>query len=286
MKLKNLILNLCAIFLVSYSVNAQDVEGGLFLGAAQYQGDLSQNQITLSTTKPSFGALARYYFGPRIDVKGSLLYGWIGGNDQNYKNSTGTEEFRPGRNLNFTSHVLELSGQVEINILPFISNTKKYRFAPYVFGGLAVYNFNPYATYSGTNYYLHQYQTEGVNYSTWQLAIPYGVGLKYSLGNFWNLGIELGQRKLFTDYLDDVSKNYASNLVAMYNSGNSKDVTGALLSAGIDPSTNTAANHAFILHRLTELQGNGRGDSNKDDMYLFAGITITKTLRRFPCTNL
>ena len=284
MKLKNVILKVCAILLVSISAHAQDVEAGLFLGTAQYQGDLSQNQITFSETRPSLGALARYYFGPRIDVKGSLYYGWVAGDDQNYKNSTGAEDFRGSRNLSFWSHVGELSGQVEINILPYISNTKKYRFAPYVFGGVAGYAFDPKTKYGSTTYDLEPLATEAnKSYSRFQLAIPYGLGLKYSLGNFWNIGFEIGQRKIFTDYLDDVSKNYPSNLVAMYNSGNSSEVTAALLSVGIDP--NTKDSKAVILTKLTELQGKGRGNLNKSDMYLFAGFTITKTLRRFPCSN-
>ena len=44
-------------------------------------------------------------------------------------------------------------------------------------------------------------------YNLTQLAIPIGGGFKYAISNNVRIGIEVGFRKLFTDYLDDVSEN-------------------------------------------------------------------------------
>lgn len=42
-------------------------------------------------------------------------------------------------------------------------------------------------------------------YKLTQLAIPLGIGLKILLNSNLTLGLEFGGRKLFTDYLDDIS---------------------------------------------------------------------------------
>lgn len=279
MKMRNFILSLFAITCIATSAMAQDIEGGIFIGTTQYQGDLTKKQITISETKPSVGILGRYYFGPRINLKGSAYYGWIEGGDDNYDDIFA----RKLRNLSFTSSVFDLSGQVEINILPFISNSKRYRFAPYVFGGVALYHFNPKAKLDGNTYALQPLGTEGQNlpgssdgpYSRWQGSIPYGVGIKYSLGNFWNLGFELGQRKIFTDYLDDVSTTYP-NLTELKN----QNADAARLSNRTPEVQNVDPKYA-----AQDRSGVQRGNDKKLDMYVFAGFTITKTIRRFSCTN-
>ncbi len=66
--------------------------------------------------------------------------------------------------------------------------------------------------------YLKPLSTEGEGlpgypdrkpYSLTQLAIPFGGGVKFAITNDWHIGLEVGLRKLFTDYLDDVSSTYA-----------------------------------------------------------------------------
>jgi len=261
-----LILTTC---LFAVSAFAQDREAGIFLGTSQYQGDLSRKQITLNETKPAFGILGRYYLNPRFDVKAGINIGWIDGSDKNYAS---TDYDRYKRNLSFHSGVQELTGQLEFNILPFISNSKRYRFAPYVFAGLSLYHFNPKADYQGKTYELQPLQTEGVSYHRLQGAIPVGIGLKFSLGNFWNLGLEVGSRKLFTDYLDDVSNKYP-DLVAL-------KATNPLAAALSNRSAEADPKFAGRDYSFGK-----RGDKSRNDLYIFAGFTITKTIRRFSCTG-
>jgi hypothetical protein len=40
------------------------------------------------------------------------------------------------------------------------------------------------------------------------LNLPFGVGIKWNATDIIGFGFEWGPRKLFTDYLDDVSKAY------------------------------------------------------------------------------
>ncbi|RYD82458.1 MAG: hypothetical protein EOP53_03670 [Sphingobacteriales bacterium] len=280
MKTFKFLFTVAALFATAVAANAQDREAGIFIGTAQYQGDLSEKQITLSETKLGFGILGRYYFNPRVNLKGIINYGWIAGDDKNYGSAADPDpDGRWKRNLNFRSHILELSGQVELNILPFISNSKRYRFAPYVFTGASLYHFNPTTEYNGSKVALQPLGTEGQllngqdkRYHRLQGSIPYGFGLKYSLGNFWNIGLELGQRKTFTDYLDDVSgpkyTNYDQLVIQ-------NPVAADLAYRGDEVRPNIPSPEP----------DNIRGDNTDLDTYIFAGFTITKTIRRFSCTN-
>lgn len=268
------VLMLSAAMTVSLAASAQDKELGVFLGVAQYQGDISQKQLTLKETKYSFGALYRYYFTPKINFNGSLTYGVIEGDDANYAN---VDNFRRKRNASFRTSIVEVSGQAEYNLRPYISRSRRYKWAPYVFTGVSLFYFNPTAELNGQRLALQPLGTEGqgtpgqpARYSRIQPSIPYGVGFKYSLGNYWNLGFVIGQRKTFTDYLDDVSNKYGDKEAIRAQYG---DAAAALSDrAGeVDPK--------YIKNR----GGEGKGDPKQKDMYLFTGFTISKTFRRFSC---
>jgi len=279
MKPTKLLLTLCAL-LLSFSAFAQDKEFGIYLGTAQYQGDLSQNQITINETKPAFGILGRYYLNPRFDIKGSLYVGWIAGSDSlNYSN----DHDRAKRNLSFQSVVIDLGATAEFNLLPYISNSKKYRFAPVLFAGLSLFYFNPTADYHGQdNIALQPLGTEGQNlpgsslkpYSLVQLSIPIGIAFKYSLGNFWNLGLEIGLHKTFTDYLDDVSGTYANYDQLKGNKALSAELANRTADGTGNPNFNP-----------NSMNGGTRGNPNRNDTYIFAGFTLTKTIRRWSCTG-
>jgi hypothetical protein len=96
---------------------------------------------------------------------------------------------------------------------------------PYVFVGVAVYHFNPYAyDTTGKKVYLQPLSTEGEGlpqypgrkeYALTQLAIPFGGGIKFRITDRVVLAYEIGMRKLFTDYLDDVSNTYVSETVLL-----------------------------------------------------------------------
>jgi len=247
------------------------------LGTTQYQGDLSQDQITINETKPSVGILGRYYLNPRVDIKASIYLGWISGTDSNYAN----DHYRYKRNLSFNSVVIDASGVLEYNILPYISNSKKYRFAPVLFAGVSLFYFNPMAHPAGNlneNVALQPLGTEGqfisgggfpAPYSRLQVSIPMGIAFKYSLGNFWNLGLEVGLHKTFTDYLDDVSNTYGTYDKLTHEGQEFSNRTGEKV-----PGYNPAGTG-----------GQKRGNPDRMDTYIFAGFTLTKTIRRWSCTG-
>ena len=94
--------------------------------------------------------------------------------------------------------------------------------SPYLFISGGIFRYNPYTYYNNGSgekkYYLQPLSTEGQGlssnpdrspYKLTQFCLPFGMGIKYQLNCNMNLGIEFRQTKLFTDYLDDVSRTYA-----------------------------------------------------------------------------
>ncbi len=270
MKFNKLKLTIPVLFLFPFFLNAQDQELGGFLGVSQYQGDLAQQRVTLSETKPTIGGFYRYYFNAHINFRGSLTYGWISGDDQNYNDN---DRWRKKRNLSFWTHILEGSAQVEYNILPYVSNSNNNKFSPFVFGGVALFHFNPKTEFQGETVTLQPLGTEGQGqpgnpdkYSRLQVSIPFGVGIKYSIGGRWNIGLELGVRKTFTDYLDDVSTEYA-------------DLDG------LPARVADRSNQSDLFDERAFNPGSGRGDPSDKDWYSFVGFTLSKTFREKTCTD-
>src|SRR6185503_11329879 len=93
--------------------------------------------------------------------------------------------------------------------------------------------------------------------------IPFGGGLKFAISENVRVGVEMGFRKLFTDYLDDVSKTYidpsdllaAKGQQAVDMSYRGDEVTGG--SATYPPKTTQ------------------RGNDKSKDFYYFTGIHLT-----------
>lgn len=142
-------------------------------------------------------------------LRGGLSYAVVGGADR-FSDKADTRI----RNLAFETSIVELSAIGEYTLF----NLYEQKFSPYAFVGIAAYHFNPYAYYNGAKTYLKPLSTEGQGlagyadrpqYGLTQIAIPFGGGLKYAVNDNLRIGLELGMRKLFTDYLDDVSTTYA-----------------------------------------------------------------------------
>jgi hypothetical protein len=143
-------------------------------------------------------------------IRSGLTFGKVEGGDQ----FSGSTFLKQNRNLSFKSDITELSLVGELTAF----NLHNIRWSPYVFGGIAFFHFNPYAFDSlGTEVFLQPLSTEGQGlaeypgrkpYKLNQWAIPFGGGIKYNLSDNIRIGLEMGFRRLFTDYLDDVSTDY------------------------------------------------------------------------------
>jgi Domain of unknown function (DUF6089) len=169
------------------------------------------------------------------------------------------------RNLNFTSSLSEFSAGVEYDIF----NLNEQPMSPYLFAGLAVYNYNPYTYDSiGNKNYLQPLGTEGqgfyngrTKYSLTQLSVPFGAGVKFAVNENIRIGFELGFRKLFTDYIDDVSTTYADKSALIANNG---QIASDMAFRGSELKTGLSY----------PAEGAGRGNAGSKDWYYFSGVSV------------
>ena len=217
------IISLLCFSFFSNPANAQVVsstEIGIMGGGSYYLGDINNKHFDYMM--PSGGIVIRKNIDRRIVVKGELLLGYVRGDDS--RNTKDTANFN--RNLHFRSPIYEVSGQIEFNFLPYETGNSLYPFTPFIFAGVSLFRFNPQAeANSGEWVALQPLGTEGQGttsfserkkYALTQFSIPMGGGFKIAVNKTFNIILEYGIRKTFTDYLDDISTSYTGgNLIDM-----------------------------------------------------------------------
>jgi hypothetical protein len=258
------------LFLPTIGV-AQDWEFGIFAGAPLYTGELTNNKpVVLSETKPGFGGFARYNVNKYFTVKSNIYYGTISGDDANA--SSRSDRIR---NLSFRSDILDIGVQGEFNFSGFNTLKENLRSSFYGLLGLSVFRFNPRAKYKGKWYDLQELGTEGQGtakfnerdpYALTQIAIPFGVGFKHAFDKHWSIGLEVGFRYTFTDYIDDVSKTYVSPSILRGTNGK------------ISPKLSNRTGEVLEDGRKELNSQDQRGDPTTNDGYHFVGLTLSYTV--------
>ena len=197
------------LLVVSTQVFSQSFRLHIGGGFANYLGDLQQKKYSFDQVKGAYSFGGAYDITDQIVLRADFSKGSVGGDDK--KGNTKLQK----RNLNFQSAITEVALLVEYNWL----NDYTGKFIPYAFTGLGAYKFNPYTFDNvGRKVFLHDLSTEGQGltkypnskpYKLTQLNIPFGGGFKYNISSTIFIAGEIGIRKLFTDYLDDVSSSFA-----------------------------------------------------------------------------
>lgn len=168
-------------------------------GIASYKGELV-NPKQFGKVRYNVVVGVEYLLNPRFTVKADLTWFNIAGSDAN------ANDDRVERNLSFTSNNQELSVAGTVYLLKDPKEFyRRSTFNLYAFAGVGFFHMNPKAEYQGKKYALQPLETEGVKYSQFQFSIPYGLGVRFSIGPLTNIVMEGGYRTTFTDYLDDVS---------------------------------------------------------------------------------
>lgn len=258
---------------------------GPSMGLSNYFGDLDAGFGFFRFTKPAFGFNVVYHYDPHMHLRLSVNQAWVGAMDEGGKNAS--------RNLHFRSPITEVSMQV---CYDFIGNYRKYKyrpfFTPYIFAGVGIYAYNPKAKFfdvaqdKSVWIELQPLGTEGQflplldqgyprPYALTQVNIPFGAGIRYKFTYMIDIGFEVGLRKLFTDYLDDVSSLYPNmralelqNPKAYIMSDRSYDIEGE------------GGGRAFPYGAGS---GNVRGFSNQDDWYVFSMVTVNFIIDNRKC---
>lgn len=209
----------------------------LYLGLSNYLGDLGGNKgvgkkffydNNLKKRTFFYGFSFTHYRKEAIGIRLNYTTGKIAGSDQDveYKTTADNAYSRYKRNLDFQSKISEGSLLIEAYPLKFINYNRAahhWNLQPYFLLGLGVYSFNPQGSYFddiADDYVwvdLQPLRTEGQGmkeypyrkqYKLTQANIPFGFGINYNLTDKTAIGFEFVGRKIFTDYLDDVSQNY------------------------------------------------------------------------------
>ena len=261
-----IILLLLVILIFGFTTKAQqfkpNTEIGILLGASYYLGDLNTTHFNQSLA--TAGLVIRRNIDQRFVYKAEAMYINLKSDERGSKDTIANN-----RSLHFRSPVYEVSGQLEFNFLPYEKGNSLYPWTPFVFTGVSIFNYNPKAEASdGIWYELQPLGTEGQEttlrsylkkYSLTQLCLPFGGGIKVSINKDFNVILEHGLRKTFTDYLDDVSTTYAG------------------IPAEFDNITIELADRSLDGPKQA---GEARGNSRNNDWYSFTTITISFTINQ------
>jgi len=241
----------------------------LFTGTINYQGDLNPNSFSFKHSNFATGIIFRKPLNRWFTLRAGMNIGKIEADDN------WNRDYLKPRNLNFTTTIKEIYTGLEISILDIAAKG----FTPYIYGGVAVFHFNPWSKdNAGIKTYLKPLSTEGQGLSQFpeqkvynlnQLALSFGTGAKFAVNDGLSIGIEFSQRKSFTDYLDDVSSNYVDRDILLQAKG-SKAVEMAYR-GGQSP----VGSPNYPAH------GEQRGTPTEMDWYYFFGLTIEKKLNSF-----
>ena len=239
---------------------AQNLELGAFGGFSSYAGDLSPSELSpyLQTLRPAFGVFGRSNIHPNF----SLRFGF------NRLQLFGDDKFNnfEDRNLKFETSLNELYLTGEVNILNISLFRDRIGLIPYAYGGGSFFSFNPTAMApSGQRVDLQPLGTEGqgqpgyeapYDLNNWALIV--GGGMKILINEQWTIGIELGPRRTFTDYLDDISGQQLVYGDVLQNG----DLAAFLSNPLLDPEK-------------TPLDYNYKRGGENIDWYLTGGITLS-----------
>ncbi len=194
---------LVGLMVFAYSASAQKSEIGVGIGTFNYTGDLARTYNILNS-KPAATVFYRSNLSKVISFRAALTGGKIGASDKRP-----IDAFAERRNAAFNLFLMEASTVMEYHFMNWRDDKHIMRFTPYLFAGLGIFGL------SGT-------QNKTSEYSNVQGAIPFGLGLKYIINPKWYIGLEVGARKTFFDYLDNVSTG-SNQLIKNFQYGNPHD---------------------------------------------------------------
>lgn len=255
----------CFLIIFSLNLQAQYFDVGAFVGVANYQGELIRSNMEPTEYNFAVGGFLRYNLTPHLSVKGAITGSKL----------TGSDVFsgQRSRNLNFTTFIAEAAVTGEWHLLNYNILDGQHKTSPYLFAGLAGFYFNPQTEYKGSMIDLRPIGTEGQGlpgyrekYGKFSVAVPFGIGIKVAIHEVSNIGFEIGMRKTFTDYIDDVSGYYP--------------VMADLHEARGSLATSLSYRAHEYDRTLPRDPNTGlRGNPDTDDWYVFGGVTLSINLK-------
>lgn len=242
-------------------------EVGGWLGTSLYYGDLN-NKVNFNSPGLAGGVLGKWNFNTRVALRGSFNFGRISANDADSDNN-----FNKNRNLSFKSNIYDITAGLEFNFLEHIRGSKFETYTPFVFVGLSAFKFNPRAELDDVTYDLQELGTEGQDigeeYFLISAGVTLGAGFKWDVSSDVTFAAEFTTRRLFTDYIDDVSTTYPDK---------------ATLEAIRGPIAVALSDRSLV--DGIGIEGRQRGNSSDNDRYTFISFSLTKYFGRLECPRI
>lgn len=245
------------VALLSMPLAAQDrVELGLLAGIGIYNGDLSplKRGDYIDDINPAIGLFFRWetsdWLAFRVQATATRISA-EGGRSTTTPYETGDL---------FKSNLQE--GALTMEVAPFEFDwIPGLILEPYLFGGAALYHYNPMLNIDGQWIEVQPLGLEGQGlednpepYNLTRFAVPMGGGLRVRISDRFTIGYEINGRIAFTDHLDDISNQVVNYEQLERLRG--KDVA-------------TLSNPMFLGEGGDYVRGNGA-----NDYYYTAGLTL------------
>lgn len=175
------------------------------VGLANYFGELCPTGECYTKSKFNIGFGSERRFNDYLSASINAQFYRIEGSDA----ATGGNG---KRNLSFRANNFEITAIGSFEFLNYNSfrylSRAEFPISMSVFLGGGITTNNPTALYKGEYVALRPLQTEGKSYSAIVPVIPFGLTIGYRINNQFNVSLNAGYRKVFSDYLDDVSGSY------------------------------------------------------------------------------
>ena len=121
---------LVVVFFAQYIVHSQYHEIGLFIGGANYVGDVGSSNYVYPEN-PALGLIYKWNRTTRYSLRANFMYTSIGKSDYNPNDFA-----RFMRQYRFENSILEFSAGTEINFFDFNLHGSDKLFTPYLFLGV------------------------------------------------------------------------------------------------------------------------------------------------------
>ena len=231
------------------------LEIGPHVGASYYIGDINPAKHFWQSDL-QYGGVVRLNWDNRWTFRFDYSRATVKASDEVIK-------WRPERGLSFKTKINDFSLVAEFNFIEYYTGNPKRNVSPYIFGGISVFQYTPYALVDSVWVSLRDYNTEAPLGSSakWYekltykdvpvgVSIPFGVGVKFALSRHMAGTVEWRLQKTFTDYLDDVKGIYpADDAHAVVDNHDLTDPSG-LYTAG-QQRGNASFNDWFCMARVS-----------------------------------
>lgn len=174
------------------NLKSQIIEVGAAGGLSYYIGDMNYGKHFLQSEFFYAGSL-RYYQNLRWAFR--FQY-----SKYNLTSSDKVAAYIPERDLSMKSEIDDFAFIAEFNFFDYWTGSKQDKVTPYIFAGVSAFKFD-----------TEDFDGNVLQSNKMSWSVPFGLGVKYSIGKRIGVSIEWQIHKAFTDEIDGLVDNMVNN---------------------------------------------------------------------------